>query len=428
MAKHCLLVTHVELYGLHAKNHGTYRRLSMLVDAIRATGLPLRVFCPIAPEHARQPLAEVAAQIEREIAAVWRIEATVIVSPEGPPSTARWLVQQLAAIVSYDHTPLMHTTYTPEARQLLAAELALQPALIVAHRLPSMVALADLRTPLPPTFFDLDDIEHTMALRTVGRLPALRDKLLVLAALPAVLLAERRAIHSAWRSLVCSDLDARHARRLFGTSKIGVLPNSVAIPPAPAEPAGGLVMLMVGIYSYGPNTDGADFFIEEILPRVRSRLPDAELWLVGSAPEYIKAFQRKPEGVRFLGFVDDIDSVYRSARIVVCPIRYGSGTRVKLVEAAAWGKAIVSTTLGAEGLGMTHARDALLVDDADAFATACVQLLQDDTQCEELAGNARALAQSTFDRKEIVRTLAAGFLQALASDGADSPNGYSSNG
>jgi glycosyltransferase involved in cell wall biosynthesis len=413
VANHCLLVTHLELYQLHAKNHGTYRRLSMLVDAIRPTGLSLRVFCTIAPDRTQRPLADIAAEIKQEIAAIWQIEAEVTVSPLGEPSKARWLLQQLAGITGYANTPLLRTTFTPAAYDLLAAELAHRPALIVAHRLPSMFALSNLPMPLPPTFFDLDDIEHTMALRTVHRLPSLRAKILTLAALPALWLAERRAVRHARSTFVCSEIDARHARQLFGTASISVLPNSVAIPPVAARPATGLVMLMVGIYSYGPNADGAEFFIEEILPLVRSRIPGAEIWLAGSTPEYIKAFKDRPEGVRFLGFVDDIDSLYREARIIICPIRYGSGTRVKLVEAAAWGKAIVSTTLGAEGLGMTHGQDVLLADSAEAFAAGCARLLQDDALSRRLAENARTLAQRTFDRQEIVRTLAIRFQQAL---------------
>ena len=103
------------------------------------------------------------------------------------------------------------------------------------------------------------------------------------------------------------------------------------------------------------------------------RFPTAELRLVGPAPEEIAAYGRAPDGVKFCGFVPSLEEAYASARIVVCPIRYGGGTRVKLVEAAGWGKPIVSTTLGAEGLGMINDVHALIADSPEA-ACGCVRL------------------------------------------------------
>ncbi len=417
MATHCLLITHLTLYDLQQKNFGTYRRLSMIIDAIRATGRPLRIVCTIPPEQALEPLSAISAEIEREVAEVWNIQATVIVTVCAAPSNTRWLFQQLLALFGYSNAPLMRSVFPPAAHALMLDELAKAPAFIVAHRLPSMFVLSGLAKNLPPTFFDLDDVEHIIVMRAMSQFRLLRDKVFAVLSLPSVLLAERRAIRKARLTFVCSDIDAGRIRRLFGARSVEVLPNSVAIPPLESPLPSRPIILMVGIYSYGPNADGADFLIAEIMPIIRSRIPGAELWLVGRSPEHIKSFERQPEGVRFLGFVDDIDSIYREARVVACPIRFGSGTRVKLVEAAAWGKAIVSTTLGAEGLGMTHGTDILLEDRANTFAAACIRLLQDDPLCELLAKNARALAQSTFDRKEIVERLAARFSQALESTG-----------
>lgn len=171
---------------------------------------------------------------------------------------------------------------------------------------------------------------------------------------------------------------------------------------------------MVGIYSYEPNADGAEHFISEVMPLLRRHQPEAELWLAGASPESIPSFARAPDGVRFLGFVEDIAGVYAAARIVVCPIRFGSGTRVKLVEAAAWGKAIVSTRIGAEGLGMVHRRDVLFADGGVELAEACLELLRDDRLVERLGANARALAERSYDRSKIVQALATTFSDARA--------------
>jgi glycosyltransferase involved in cell wall biosynthesis len=190
---------------------------------------------------------------------------------------------------------------------------------------------------------------------------------------------------------------------------VQILPNAVAIPLAADTPPPGQTILMVGAYTYGPNADAAEFFINDILPLLRKRFPEAQLWLAGAGTEGLASFGRAPANVRFLGFVDDLAALYAAARIVVCPVRYGGGTRVKLVEAAAWGKAIVTTTLGAEGLGMSPGRDALFADLPGEFAEACARLIEDEALCASLGGNARRLAIEQFDQVRIVARLASTF-------------------
>jgi glycosyltransferase involved in cell wall biosynthesis len=407
---HCLLVTHLLLTDLKTKNSGTYRRLSMLVDAIRATGLPLHIYCTIAPAPDLPSPQAIAARIEREIADTWQLDATVSVGVHAPLPDTSWLLQQARGILGYGRMPLIRPYFNDAALATLANALAANPVFVVAHRLPSMYALvlAAQRSgrKLPPAFFDLDDIEHVVALHSLKKIASHRDRLFALAYLPGLIRAEQRTIRHAYRTLICSEQDRTRLHRLVPDSTAYVLPNAMPIPADTGPAARAPILLMVGIYSYGPNADGADFFIREILPLVRARRPDAELWLAGSAPEQIPAYRQQPAGVRFLGFVDDLDAVYREARVVVCPIRYGSGTRVKLIEAAAWAKPIVSTQIGAEGLGMLDGRDALFADAAPDFAERCLQLLQDDARCDALGANARALAESNFDRGRIVAQLA----------------------
>lgn len=414
---HCLLVTHLLLTDLKTKNSGTYRRLSMLVDAIRATGMPLRIYCTVSPTPDLPAPQILATQIEREIAELWQLEATVIVGVHAPLPDTSWLVQQLRGVFGYGRMPLIQPYFNAVSLALLAREIAAGPAFIVTHRLPSMygvvLASAAQSHKLPPVFFDLDDIEHVVALHGLKKITALRDRLFALLYLPGLIRAEQRAIRNAHLTLVCSAQDKARVGKLSAASSAYILPNAMPIPVITPAPAPGPIMLMVGIYSYGPNADGADFFIRDILPLIRAQLPEAELWLAGTAPDHIPAYRQQPEGVRFLGFVDDLDAVYRQARLVICPIRYGSGTRVKLIEAAAWAKPIVSTPIGAEGLGMVEGRDALLADAPQDFAAHCVTLLRNDALGEELGRNARALAENNFDRRRIVEQLAAEMKKAL---------------
>jgi glycosyltransferase involved in cell wall biosynthesis len=110
-------------------------------------------------------------------------------------------------------------------------------------------------------------------------------------------------------------------------------------------------------------------------------------------------------GVEFTGFVDDLASLYRRSKVVCAPILSGAGTRVKIIEAAAFGKPIVATRIGAEGLHMEDGRELLVRDDPASFAQACIDLLQDSIHCERLAKMARQSAISHYNRAAIVRLI-----------------------
>jgi hypothetical protein len=398
-------VTYLSLTRLTERTNGSYRRLALMAAAIRSSGAPLRVCCALTPEEAAESVPDACTKIESEIRKAWGLESTVVASVLARSSNAPWIFQQAAAAWGYRHSPVVRARVTPEARALLASELAREPAFIVAHRLPAMFALSSVGTDLPPTFFDLDDVEHVVALRRATRAHTIRDKVLGLMALPSLFLEERRSVHRATRTLVCSDADASRLRKLFGSDTVDSVPNALPLPSHETGLSTTHSMLMVAAYDYEPNADGADFFVSEVLPLIRSRFPTAELWLVGPAAEKMSAFSRPPAGVKFLGFVSDLDAVYAAARIVICPIRYGGGTRVKLVEAAGYAKPIVSTTIGAEGLGMIHGVHALIADSPDEIADACASLLVDDEQCVALSREVRTLAEDKFDAQRVSERL-----------------------
>jgi glycosyltransferase involved in cell wall biosynthesis len=155
-------------------------------------------------------------------------------------------------------------------------------------------------------------------------------------------------------------------------------------------------------YAYAPNITAADFLIRDVWPLVRADCPDAQLIIAGNKPERIPSFASHPAGVEFTGFVHDLAPLYRRVRIVCCPILSGGGTRLKILEAAAYGKAIVSTTVGAEGLDLQDGRELILRDGGLAFARACVELLRDPTRCEMLGVAARETVSRSYDRKQIV--------------------------
>ncbi|WP_348223919.1 glycosyltransferase family 4 protein, partial [Escherichia coli] len=126
------------------------------------------------------------------------------------------------------------------------------------------------------------------------------------------------------------------------------------------------------------NVDGIRFYVEEVWPRVRAQVPNAQLRVVGKNPP-AALVQRNVPGVSFTGFVDDVRDHARDAQAFVIPLRVGGGTRIKAFEAMAMGLPVVSTTIGIEGLDVDHGTHFLCADGADELALATLKLLGDGT-------------------------------------------------
>jgi glycosyltransferase involved in cell wall biosynthesis len=278
------------------------------------------------------------------------------------------------------------------------------PDAIFVHRLGSMCPLLLVNRTLPKVFFDLDDIEHVAFARGIGQLSKWRSRLLSYAYLPALLLGELRAIRSADLTFVCSEVDRRYLTDRFHLKHVVTIPNAVAMPEGqPVTPDS--TLLFIGSYRYKPNIDAAQLLIENVWPRVYSAIPEARLIIAGAPPERIPGYGLNIPGVKFTGFVKDLDALYRQSRVVCAPIRSGGGTRVKIIEAAAYGKAIVSTRLGAEGIQMRDGQELLLRDDPQSFAEACIQLIQDYSLCQRLGAAARARAIQSYDRDKVMQLI-----------------------
>jgi glycosyltransferase involved in cell wall biosynthesis len=106
-------------------------------------------------------------------------------------------------------------------------------------------------------------------------------------------------------------------------------------------------------------------------------------------------------GVEFTGFVEGLDDLYRQSRVICAPILSGGGTRVKIIEAAAYGKPIVSTRIGAEGIEMQDGKEIFLRDDPASFAKVCIRLLNDHDMCEKMGTAARSIAIKEYDEMKI---------------------------
>lgn len=143
-------------------------------------------------------------------------------------------------------------------------------------------------------------------------------------------------------------------------------------------------ILFIGNFHHSPNADAVHHFIKEIFPLIRQAIPETNFLVVGdNAPPEIRAYAS--EAVQVLGYVPDIDPLFERARVFVAPLRFGAGMKGKIGEALAYGLPVVTTSIGAEGIGLRHGEEALIADEPQAFADTVIQLYRDENLWERLA-------------------------------------------
>src|SRR5262249_55134536 len=175
------------------------------------------------------------------------------------------------------------------------------------------------------------------------------------------------------RVVVCSQDDADRV----GTANTAVVPNGIPRPAVPARGGAGALrptVLLQGRMTYAANVDAVGHLVRDIVPRVVRALPDVEFRIVGAGSDRIRGLDMHPN-VTVTGYVPDMRSELERADIVAVPLRFGSGTRLKIIEAFAHRVAVVSTAVGAEGLGATDGQELLIRNGPRSFAGACVRLL-----------------------------------------------------
>jgi glycosyltransferase involved in cell wall biosynthesis len=174
-------------------------------------------------------------------------------------------------------------------------------------------------------------------------------------------------------------------------------------------------ILFVGFFRHEPNVEAVRYFCREVFPQVRARFPEAHFRVVGAyPPDVIRRLADDP-AIEVTGRVDDIAVYYRTSAVFVAPVLQGSGTRLKILEAMASGCPVVSTTIGAEGLGTRSGAELLLADGAAAMADAIVRLLASPDEALALARRARAHVEARFDWDIVTADLMRAYETALPS-------------
>ncbi len=266
-----------------------------------------------------------------------------------------------------------------------------------------------------PTVVDLDDLEDQ---KIAARLamprprPAGIDDRLRRVAADALSREEirrwrrlhRRAAARASAIVVCSRIDAARAAA-YGVTNVTVVPNGYR---TPARSLGRTtvgdppVVLFQGLLRYPPNVEAARFLAHQVAPLIRELVPDVQVRLVGEhLPDLLTLHD--PPRVTVVGRVPDMATELARADLVVVPVRYGSGTRIKIVEAFAHRIPVVSTALGAEGLEAEDGEHLLLGDSPPSLAAACVRLLGDQELRESIVARAFDLFTERFTSEAVER-------------------------
>lgn len=219
-------------------------------------------------------------------------------------------------------------------------------------------------------------------------------------------------------NIVVSDEDGRKLKGMNSDLDIAVVPNGVDVryfKPSKNDAPQTCSLVYAGGMNMFANRDAVLFFLNEIYPRIKLRVPSARFYAVGQdpPPELLRIARRNRDVVA-TGYVDDIRPYVNQSMLYVVPLRVGGGTRLKVLDAMALGKAIVSTTIGCEGLDVTPDKNIVVADDPASFVEKTVQLLKSPERCKQIGSEARRLVKSRYSWKIVGRELEAAYSRAVA--------------
>jgi len=278
--------------------------------------------------------------------------------------------------------------------------------LIVADSLYSLVNIPQTDVPIA---LNCHNVEHVILDRYASIEKSFVKNLYAKIEAHLLRSAEHRGCQRVALAMVCSNHDRNILHQLSVDLPIVVVPNAVDIDGYPLHQAdwgSSEIILFQGGMDWYPNRDAVEFFAKAILPLVRVECPNVRFVVAGRNPpaRFVEKFRRNI-GIEFTGTVPDMRPYLSAATVVVVPLRLGSGTRIKILEACAMGKPVVSTSVGAEGLELKGEDEILLEDRPDDFARAVVTLLRDPIRREAMGRSARAVIVERYSQPVLRNSL-----------------------
>jgi glycosyltransferase involved in cell wall biosynthesis len=330
-------------------------------------------------------------------------DAFEIVPHAGRPTSADYAGRLRALVSSRPYT--VRRFASPALRARVAELLATES---VTAAVCDTIFMTDNVPPnAVPLIVNSPDVEHVVLSRYIAheRNPARRAY--AVTELVKMQRWERAACRRAALMMVCSAADRAAFKALWPGVRAAVVPNVVDVEQyGPAPEGDPSIVLYSGGMDWLPNQDAAAYFALEIFPALRRRFPGLRFVVAGRTPP--QGFRRRLSnipGVEFTGRVPDMRAEIARAGLCVVPVRIGSGTRLKILEAAAMAKAIVSTRVGAEGLNFVAGEEIILADDPPSFIEAVTTLLNDPARRRAVGHAARRHVESTYNTANLQEAL-----------------------
>ncbi len=281
--------------------------------------------------------------------------------------------------------------------------------LILAEALPAMINIPKQCT--VPIWLDEHNMEYIIYSEYTNKYRSSWMKHLIRREVQKLKLEEEGYLQTAELVSVCSKIDKEHIPGVLRES-VQVIPNTcadsaVATSVEVSFNAESPLIIYSGTMNWHPNIDACHYFLDSIFPLIRTEIPQARFCILGKNPDdsLIDKVKEIP-GAFCTGFVDDIGEYMHEASLCVVPLRMGSGTRIKILEAARLGLPVVSTSKGAEGLEFSHQSDISISDTAENFAEKSIKILQNIHCWQKMARNSKKVFLDKYDRtylKKIIR-------------------------
>ncbi len=209
------------------------------------------------------------------------------------------------------------------------------------------------------------------------------------------------------RCVAVTEVDGQTLRDMMPDTQVDVVPDGVDTdwfnPDALEIQVDPLRLVTTGDYGWAPTADGLMYFVQEIFPLIREKRPDITFSIVGRQPP--DAIQNMNQGIEILGRVEDVRPEIMRGAVFVAPTRIGSGIRLKILEAMALQRPVVSTSVGCEGIDAESETHLLIADDPASFAASVIRLLEDEAFRTTMTGNAARLIEKKYTWHALAREL-----------------------
>lgn len=218
-------------------------------------------------------------------------------------------------------------------------------------------------------------------------------------------------------SAAVSELDKQQLQSISPQARFRIVPNGVDVDyfqPRKLQVEKN-TLIFAGSTDYLPNIDGIKFFHQEIWPLIKREVNDTRLIILGKNRTSKNLGIQITEDISLLGFVEDVRPHIGKAAVYIVPLRIGGGTRLKILDAMAMGKAIVSTTIGAEGIDVTHGKNILIADTPEDFSKQVIKVLNDTKLRESLGMEGRKLVEKKYSWDVIGKEMDEVYTAALGS-------------